>query len=79
MKKNKCEEKMKLIDILNQSYKDKSIYEALTKKGSTVDDQDKQSRIRYDLLVNMDDFVDNVINDFNGFIKELNDYVNNKY
>ena len=71
MKKNKCEEKMKLIDILNQSYKDKSIDEALTKKGSTVDDQDKQSRIRYDLLVNMDDFVDNVINDFNGFIKEL--------
>src|SRR5574344_2581738 len=62
---------MKLIDILNQSYKDKSIYEALTKKGSTVDDQDKQSRIRYDLLVNMDDFIDNVINDFNGFIKEL--------
>ena len=43
---------MKLIDILNQSYKDKSIDEALTKKGSTVDDQDKQSRIRYDLLVN---------------------------
>ena len=62
---------MKLIDILNQSYKDKSIDEALTKKGSTVDDQDKQSRIRYDLLVNMDDFVDDVINDFNGFIKEL--------
>jgi hypothetical protein len=62
---------MKLIDILNQSYKDKSIDEALTKKGSTVDDQDKQSRIRYDLLVNMDDFIDNVINDFNGFIKEL--------
>ena len=48
---------MKLIDILNESYKDKGLGEALTKKGSTVDDQDKQSRIRYDLLVNMDDFV----------------------
>lgn len=60
---------MKLIDILNERYKDKSLGEALTKTAN--DEKDKQSKIHYDLLVNMDDFVDDVINDFNGFIKEL--------
>ena len=49
-----------------------TILAGLTTAADSTKELDKQqSKIRYDLLVNLDDFVDDVINDFNKFIKEL--------
>lgn len=49
-----------------------TILAGLTTAADSAKELDKQQfKIRYNLLVDMDNFIDDVINDFNKFIKEL--------